>query len=697
MTELHDTSLLPVCTLEFCVIADTHNMLDPGDRPLEFESRRRQTARVATALERVAACRPAFVLHLGDLVQSFPGSDDFDRNVEAARAQLAAGGIDPLHVVAGNHDVGDKPDPTMPAPVVDAVSLARHEARFGSSWYSVEYALPGAAAPLVVVALNSQILNSGLAAEAAQRQWLEAELPARRRQGARLVVALHLPPFVSQPDEPGLGHYDNVAEPARSWLLDLLRRYPVELLLAGHVHWAFSHRLYGGAYWIAPSTSFTRPGFGHLFTSCAAPERGRDDEAKLGFLLCRVFPDRIDVHTVRLGPGAGPVAPAAHLLTPLSSPSGAGDLGSGNLGLGGLGVTLTHPLSWTAEVPLAWPAAVRERARNDYPLVACRELGLNAVRAPLADLVDGAQEEALAELRRRGVRLQALELWEGSASAARLHRWAGRADTVELQLPGALQPDGDCAAALGSLGHAGERTETALCPVLPGQTVPGKLHPRTRTGYAAAELAGLDEFLSGAGLRVTAAVCRVEAGLDPWDQVSELRRALPLSRIGRLDLLLGLPGVDAARDARWLAEALFAARQLPSPRLFAEPLIDLDRTMDIGLGLLDGLCNPRPAAAVARCVQAVLYGDDAPWEAAAPPAVDLWALASPATGRRALLWQGPAPEQTGEPVALPAAAGNWLTVGAAVYDLVAATSLVVADEGLATVSGRGPVLVMSTC
>lgn len=692
MTASYDRSLLPPCPLEFCVVSDTHYMLDPGDPPLEFESRRRQSGRVAAALRRVAACEPAFVLHLGDLVQPFPGSADFDRAVDEAQEQIRTCGIRRLHVVAGNHDVGDKPDPTMPAPVVDAASLARHEARFGRSWYSAEYAVPGQGPPLAVVAVNSQILNTGLEAEAQQRQWLEAELRSRANQGARVVLALHLPPFLTEPGEPGLGHYDNVAEPARGWLLALLRRYPVELLLAGHVHWTFSSRLHGAAYRIAPSTSFTRPGFGHLFASGPAPERGRDDAPKLGFLLCRVFADRIDVHPLRTGgaeaaevgavagsgrdggePTVRPTPAAAHLLTPLSSPTRAC----------GLGVTLTHPLTWTAQVPLTWPSAVRQPARNDYPLLACQELGVAGARVPLADFGTPEQRGALTQLRRGGVRLQALELWEGAASQRRLGALGHAADVVEIQLAGARLPDEAC---LDYLRGSGGR-QRALCPILPGQTVPGKQHPRTRTGYTAHELADLDRCVASAGVHLDAALCRVEAGLPPWPQIDALRQVLPLASIGRLDLLLTLPGADEAADARWLTEALFAARLLPGVRAFVDPLIDLDRTMDTGLGLLDGRCNPRPTLAVARCLNALLFREEAAWDPVETPDAETWALSGPHSPPRLVLH---APEAPGP---LPPSIANLVgTPRLKVYDLAAATSIAVSQKELASVSVTGPVL-----
>ena len=47
---MFDRSMMAPAEFEFVVLADTHYMLDPGGRALEFESRRKQTARADAAL-----------------------------------------------------------------------------------------------------------------------------------------------------------------------------------------------------------------------------------------------------------------------------------------------------------------------------------------------------------------------------------------------------------------------------------------------------------------------------------------------------------------------------------------------------------------------------------------------------------------------------------------------------------------------
>src|SRR5688572_3753928 len=144
-------------------------MPDPGPERQEFESRRHQSARAERALGLVAALNPAFVVHLGDLVQIPIGSPAFADVAAAAQAQLRRHGLRPRHV-AGNQDVGDKPDPTMPTPPVTPAALAAFHDRFGPSWQSWD------AGDLHCVVVNTQVMNSGLPEEMAQRSWLEADL-----------------------------------------------------------------------------------------------------------------------------------------------------------------------------------------------------------------------------------------------------------------------------------------------------------------------------------------------------------------------------------------------------------------------------------------------------------------------------------------------------------------------------------------
>ena len=67
---------------------------------------------------------------------------------------------------------------------------------------------------------------------------------------------------------------------------------------------------------------------------------------------------------------------------------------------------------------------------------------------------------------------------------------------------------------------------------------------------------------------------------------------------------------------------MFATALMRKSRLYLEPLIDLDRTMDASYGLLDRICNPRPVFHVVRCLNTILSSSAETWTPVPAPAVD---------------------------------------------------------------------------
>lgn len=607
---MFDRSLLPKALFEFVVISDTH-YLDLGGKAIdEFQSRLLQKDRVETALQWVASLNPSLVIHLGDLVMLYPEREEFPQMMAEAIQQLERYVLEMRHV-AGNCDVGDKPDPTMPTPPVRPESLASYHARFGRSWYSFDHADGH------FVVLNAQLMNSTLPEAEAQREWLESDLAGHA--GDRLFMFLHMPPYLWDEHEPALGHYEIIDEPARSWLLDLVREYQVEMLTAGHVHFAFFDRIGATRFHVLSSTSFGRDGFGYVFTDCP-PERGRNDAAKLGFYLFRVHQDRTDVHFIRTDgavslPDVGSDSPR-RLITRTSA----------GLANSPLGVTLRYPLTAWAETPIAWPSVIRRRVRNDYPLLACVELGAKCVRVPWTDLDDSLQSRRLAILRDEGVQIVATSLWSDAFDLqTALERHHGRVDGWEVQTPGSLWPSGDCLQAIQEC-KAEFQMPMALSTIVPKQTVPGKYYPRTRLGYQVEELETLNRRLAASGIWLDRALCRIDVDMSPWDTVQGVRGLSTLSHIGAVDWAIELQ-VDDQENADRAAEALFAMALLPGSCIYFEPLVDIDRMIDVNYGLLDSLCNPRPAFHVLRCLNTILHSiwEDAPsFEPAETPTTNTW-------------------------------------------------------------------------
>ena len=250
---MFNKSFLPKALFEFIIISDSHYMLDPGGDSLEFENRRKQSVRREVALRMAAALAPKFVVHNGDMVQEYPDNvERFYKSMDESLEQMRACGIEPYYV-AGNHDIGDKPDPTAPASHVSREVLDWYHRRFGKSWYSFDQD------DCHFVVLNSQIMNGTLPDAVEQEAWVEKDLAEHAKK--RLFILLHMPPYLFDETESSMGHYDNLANPARTWLLDLVRAYKVEMLVAGHVHFAFFDHLVDTRYAVLASLLLPVPDF----------------------------------------------------------------------------------------------------------------------------------------------------------------------------------------------------------------------------------------------------------------------------------------------------------------------------------------------------------------------------------------------------------------------------------------------------
>jgi hypothetical protein len=594
---MFDRSLLPDALFEFVVISDTHSYYRISEsiipsREGEFQfSRRLQAGRVETALQLVESLDPSLVIHLGDLINEYPEREEFAQAMSEALQQMERYRVE-LRLVAGNHDVGDKPDPTtMPFLPVQPETLAWYHARFGQSWYSFDHT------GCHFVVLNAQLMNSTLSEAVAQREWLEGDLVSH--SGDRIFVFLHMPPYLWDEHEPALGHYDILDEPARGWLLSLVRRYEVEMLVAGHVHFAFFDRIGRTRYLTTTSPSFTRAGFCYALNDCP-PERGRNDTPKMGFCLFRVCQHRTDVHFIRTYgaveiPDGGPESPK-RLVTRTSAV----------IENSPLGVTLRHPLAPSAERPIAWPAVVRRRVRNDYPLLACVELGVKWIRVPFTDLEDSLQSRRLAILRDEGVQITATSFWADTFDLpSALNRHHEQVDGWEVQVLGTPWPSGD-SLQVCKKSRAEFRVPIALSTIVREQVVEGKLFPRRRLGYRLEELEELNRHLAQRDAWIDRVLCRVGVCANPWEVVENIRRLSPLSHIGAVDCAFELQ-LDDQENANRVAEALVGMALLPGSRVYFEPLVDVDRMIDVNHGLLDSMCNPRPAFHVLRCLNSILY------------------------------------------------------------------------------------------
>jgi 3',5'-cyclic AMP phosphodiesterase CpdA len=132
--------------------------------------------------------------------------------------------------VPGNHDIGDNPHPDLGAgEAVDATRLAAWRDALGADRWSLE--LDG----WTVVAINAQLVDSGLAAEADQWTWLGEQLAGLAPD--RPAVLVTHKPLAGTPADLDLSPPSRfLAVSARDRLADLPGAEHISLVVSGHVH-----------------------------------------------------------------------------------------------------------------------------------------------------------------------------------------------------------------------------------------------------------------------------------------------------------------------------------------------------------------------------------------------------------------------------------------------------------------------------
>jgi 3',5'-cyclic AMP phosphodiesterase CpdA len=178
--------------------------------------------------DHIAAKRPDLVIDSGDMAFDAPTNPG---DLEFAKSLHAALPVE-CRYLPGNHDVGDNPTAIGPKPSHPANDqrLQAYHAIFGEDRWQFE------AAGWCFVGLNSLVMNSGLAREAEQFDWLASQLSALN--GKPLALFLHKPLFLNAPDDPELesSAIRYVPMPARSRLVEMLAAVDCRLVASGHVH-----------------------------------------------------------------------------------------------------------------------------------------------------------------------------------------------------------------------------------------------------------------------------------------------------------------------------------------------------------------------------------------------------------------------------------------------------------------------------
>lgn len=197
-------------------------------------------------LDHLADDPPALAILTGDV--SFNGSDE-DDDLAFARQQIERLPC-PYRVLPGNHDIGEHPLSGKNDQPINETRYRRWMHHFGSDRFVTE--MGGWA----LIGIDSELLGSGLPAEAEQWTWLEDKLEVRGETPVALFM--HRPAFALMPDE--AADYRSFIDPAaRMRLLALIRAHRVRSVATGHLH-GYRRIVHAGTDFVwAPGTSFVVP------------------------------------------------------------------------------------------------------------------------------------------------------------------------------------------------------------------------------------------------------------------------------------------------------------------------------------------------------------------------------------------------------------------------------------------------------
>ncbi|NYT35891.1 calcineurin-like phosphoesterase 5 [Allopusillimonas soli] len=587
----------------FVVVADTHINEDESLSSSPYQTNALANARARYVFQDIAAMSPAprFVVHLGDIVHPVPSLPSFMQAVENFRSISSSVKV-PIHLVPGNHDVGDKRVQGMPADQVCDAYLDTYRKAFGRDYYAFDEG------PLRLVLVNSLLINSGLDEEVRQREWLEEQLSSAGDR--RIFLFMHYPPYIYSEDE--RGNYDNIDQPGRDWLLDLMRRPQVEATFAGHVHNFWYDRVGEGEFYMLPSTAFLRHDFTEFYRTAPDVEFGRGDAEKFGYFIVDVYADGHVAHSVRtlgrqVSGDSEAFAPVDQFLThPKTSM------------LDNMGVELRHP--WAESMQITATGGVQEFgrkwARNDYPLLALWEMGVKLSKVPVLDLEEQESRTRMQLMARMGHRyvVTTLGLPRGAQSVDELSR-AGVA-AYEVNFPSAQ---------FEMHRHALKtRRETDgvqifYSPILshdPDQYDGQHFNHVIKAGFSLEDLDGVAQTMSASRQAgeidgVTVRITPDQDLLYAYREMRAFHERTGCEILASLKLAgpsLAKERADDAANVASVAQTIVLSRASSGIRYIYDTFMDVDRGYFPRHAFIDRHFNPRPMARAYCCLNALLSG-----------------------------------------------------------------------------------------
>jgi len=589
----------------FAVFADSHIRLESGSNGYDFyPSNAFANARSRYIVQKVNQFDPNLAIHLGDVIYPIPALSPHETAVKMAH-DLYSQIKSPLYVVPGNHDIGDKPNAWVPAPAVTEDSHKIFEKYWGKSYASFDHEA------IHFVLINTPIFNSGVSLEKEQRIWLEKDLADNKKDGKRVFLFMHYPPYLLDPLE--AEHYDNIAEPARSWLLSLLKQYNVEAVFSAHSHTFFYNRYFNTDLYVIPSVAFVRPDYSEMFRIGPAAEYGRNDVGKMGFFIVKVHEAGHQIEYIRTH-GLTDEQNEPVTIRPLSLSKTPIEMRASPIG-----VYLRH--AWASPIELTYDNLdefTRKFVRNDYLLPALWELRIQKLRVHFGDLADNNIRERMRVLQTFGYKFTVFSVGipnKQTIELIQLHQ--DLVDIWEVVVPWSLVQD--TAIHIKEIkSKMAMRIMLSKLDSIDDQQREGKLEFSHFPNHGF--LLGNHNLLSSGtiaydlGSAFDGFVFRFSPETRPWEGIHAVEKivvGLNMSAVVHVQLPRASEGVMCVNDrqiSNRIIETLAASLAMENIEIWLDTFIDHDRGYYPRNGLLDRRYNPRPNFYAFRHLQHALGG-----------------------------------------------------------------------------------------
>ena len=574
----------------FGVITDTHIRAPEGDQssPFPVNDLANDRARFAACLLGEHSTR--FNVHLGDMVHPLPGMPAYNSACETALEIFKPLKPD-LYFVPGNHDIGDKPMPGLPAAAIDQSALASFHTHFGSDYYCFRQD------DCLFITINSSLLNCENEFSEAQMTWLEKTL--KECVAARVFLFMHYPLFIHSSSE--AEHYDNIAEPDRGKLIGLIDEYAIELVLSGHVHHHFYNRAGNCKCYTLPPTSFTRQDYAEMFRVGPTLEYGRDDKEKYSVAVIDIYERG---HQLRLIPTRGSsdteIPVREHFAGPDDSKKTKCEIT----------VPLRHAWFESIDLPCNGPMEEfsRKRARNDYVFMRLKQMNIRDVRIPIDDIIDPLSLKRVKDYVAEGFRFHAFCMQH------LLQRRLVLADK-SVELLSSLECVTDVALSSISEPDLSIAALSANCDKRLGHALTGAGHSHTGKPFAHSVSSGFSwsdhrqvlEMVSSWKSKPESIVFQIPWEADQEKILTEMQRvfsSIPFRCVASVRFANSNPAEENFDDDAICAKLLSVmatAANLADVEIQLDTMMDVDRGYSPRHGLFDRRCNLRPAGLRLSC------------------------------------------------------------------------------------------------